>query len=151
MVLEAVCRRLNELHQAGIVHCDLKHDNVMVSLTPIDANIIDFGVSMRVGYKSILGRREDWRHILAGSPWYAAEIFTGGPVTPATDVVGLAFLTQHAALVMTQGLPTPVKALMVDAASHDPEQRPSVTDFAKAFAQARKELQPRSSSAPPRM
>ena len=61
MVLEAVCRRLNELQEAGIVHCDLHSFNVMVTLSPIDAHIIDYGISTPVGKKSVLGPRPDWK------------------------------------------------------------------------------------------
>ena len=141
VVLEAVCRRLDELHEAGIVHCNLNANNVIVTLSPVDAHIINYSLSTRVSNSSVLGRLRGWKRILAKSPWYAPETLRGAIVTPATDVVGLASIIGNAGSAMTRGLPTAIKALLVGANSHDTQQRPSVTDFANAFARARKELQ----------
>ena len=78
---------------------------------------------------------------MAVKQWYAAEMLKGGIVTPATDVVGLAFIIKNAESAMSRSLPTTISSLLIDAFnSDDPQQRPSVNDFANALAQARKEL-----------
>ncbi|XP_037775609.1 casein kinase I-like [Penaeus monodon] len=50
-VLVAVAERLQEVHEAGIVHNDFKLDNCLVSFNygECNAHIIDFGLSGKIG------------------------------------------------------------------------------------------------------
>jgi hypothetical protein len=67
---------LQSIHRAGIVHCDLKPGNVL--LTADGPRLIDFGVA-RSGAGVDAG--------IAGSLGYMApEQVAGGPIGPATDV-----------------------------------------------------------------
>lgn len=74
---------LSEAHRAGILHRDLKPDNVLMTLNGIP-KIGDFGLAKRLEH----GRRE--RLLPAGTPHYMApELFEGHQPTAATDVYSL--------------------------------------------------------------
>ncbi|XP_047496528.1 serine/threonine-protein kinase shk1/pak1-like [Penaeus chinensis] len=49
-----VCQAMKEVHEAGIVHCDLKPDNILVEMSekgePQEVHIIDFGLACRFGH-----------------------------------------------------------------------------------------------------
>ena len=74
------------LHEAGIIHCDLKPDNVMVEYRDGLAGwprikVIDFGVA-----------RLHPRHEVAGTPHYMAPEQWRGHAEPRTDVYALGCL-----------------------------------------------------------
>ncbi len=73
---------LAALHERGLVHCDVKPENVICE--PGRAVLIDFGAAAPIG------SRERPR---TGSPPYAGpELAQGTPLTPAVDVFALAVL-----------------------------------------------------------
>src|SRR5688572_5173053 len=80
------------LHDAGVMHCDIKHENVFVLEMPRDGGwprakvkIIDFGVSRR--FDETLDEAT-----IAGTPWcMAPEQWRGRPL-PASDVYALGCL-----------------------------------------------------------
>ena len=75
---------LEALHQAGIVHGDLKPSNVVIipgELRPAAVRIVDFGLARSLG-------GNDRRHV--GTAGFAApEIVAGGALTPASDLYAL--------------------------------------------------------------
>lgn len=86
----AVCEGLAAVHQAGLVHRDVKAGNVMRE----DAGrivLMDFGTGCPLADPKYLVRLE-----LVGTPLYAApEIFEGRPATPASDLYGVGVLLYY--------------------------------------------------------
>ncbi len=73
-----VATALQFCHEQGILHCDIKPDNIMVDRGG-RVKLIDFGISLTEG-SCVTGA-------LVGSPHYLApERVTGAPLTPAADV-----------------------------------------------------------------
>jgi serine/threonine-protein kinase len=84
-----ICEALSYAHQNGILHCDLKPDNIMlrnVGRTDERAVVIDFGTAVVCAPDDSVmdsGR-------LAGVLDYIAPERIGGKLSPATDVYSLA-------------------------------------------------------------
>ena len=80
-------------HHAGIVHRDVKPDNVMVTRSGI-AKIGDFGLAKRV----LTASDDPLANVICGTPNYMApELFQGQSASPASDVyaLGLCFLFNY--------------------------------------------------------
>jgi hypothetical protein len=78
-----IARGLAEAHNQGILHRDLKPDNILMTLTGVP-KIGDFGLAKR------LTPGQQQQLLPAGTPHYMApELFQGGQPTPATDVYAL--------------------------------------------------------------
>jgi serine/threonine protein kinase len=85
-----LCRALQSIHKAGIVHCDLKGRNIMLA-TRNDATcavLMDFGIARRLsphtrGTSTFITEAG----AILGTPDYMApEQFEGKEATPATDI-----------------------------------------------------------------
>jgi serine/threonine protein kinase len=90
----AICAQaaaaLAALHEVGVIHCDVKHDNLFVLDRHVNGwprvKVIDFGVSRLVGEEP----GDD--PSVGGTPWcIAPEQWRGNPV-PASDVYALGCL-----------------------------------------------------------
>lgn len=102
-VLGQVADALEYIHKRGIIHGDVKADNIMVADEPAatssvrrrrEVRLLDFGLARRAG-------REE--HAIGGSPHYLApERAAGGPATIATDIYALGVLGY---LLFTKTLP----------------------------------------------
>jgi DNA-binding response OmpR family regulator/tRNA A-37 threonylcarbamoyl transferase component Bud32 len=82
-VVMKVARGLAAVHALGVVHRDLKPDNIMLREGGLEPVLLDFGVAKDL--------RDDHHLTVAGTilgtPNYMApEIIAGQPVSPATDV-----------------------------------------------------------------
>lgn len=91
-VLLDVSVKLQQVHDAGLVHLDLKGDNVLVSQTPqgdLETHIIDLGLA------SLPGRDSGFRDVDPDRyNWMCPEVCRGGTVTFAADVYALGRLIQ---------------------------------------------------------
>ncbi|XP_068229785.1 serine-rich adhesin for platelets-like [Palaemon carinicauda] len=99
-VLLEICKIINDFHQSGLCHNDLYLNNIMIDITDEGpkVTIIDFGLMTRIGKitfptatlsfsekRKLLRQRR--RH-----PWYAPQIYLGGPSYPSTDAFSIAFI-----------------------------------------------------------
>jgi serine/threonine protein kinase len=91
-VLSQIGDALDHIHKRGIVHGDVKADNILLSPEPAGmrrrqiARLLDFGLARRSG-----GVRDE--DLVSGSPHYLApERALGKPPTVATDVYALGVL-----------------------------------------------------------
>lgn len=143
------------IHDAGLVHCDLKPDNIMVLYQlglagwPA-AKVIDFGVARRAGFAI---------DEVAGTPGYMAPEQWSGVVDPRTDVyalgctlyeliTGVAPFEGTIAAVRSahaDTLPTPpsalrpiaddVERLILRMLAKDSRMRPRMADVARALTE----------------
>ncbi len=80
-----ICAGVGYAHRAGIVHCDLKPQNILVTADE-QVRVTDFGISRALASIDPLERSE----IVWGSPLYLApEQSAGYPPSPASDVYSL--------------------------------------------------------------
>ncbi|HSD89991.1 MAG TPA: serine/threonine-protein kinase [Kofleriaceae bacterium] len=93
-ILRELCDVLRVAHSAGIVHRDLKLDNVFLTDKPFADNrrvkLLDWGVA------HIIGEEDPFRGLIAGTLNYVApEQIRGDALTGAADVYSLAVLAYH--------------------------------------------------------
>ena len=95
-----LCEGLQSIHEAGIVHRDLKGRNIMLAARNGQprAVLMDFGIahqqSQQTGNTSTALTKDGF---LVGTPAYMApEQFEGGEVSPATDVYALGLVLYEA-------------------------------------------------------
>jgi serine/threonine-protein kinase len=100
LILQA-CRSLDEAHEHGILHRDIKPDNLFVekkagSSTGMTAGrevlkVLDFGIAKLLGEKS--GDSVTQTGMIIGTPQYLSpEQALGNPVVPASDLYSLAIV-----------------------------------------------------------
>jgi serine/threonine-protein kinase len=89
IIAEQICAGLGEAHRHGVIHGDLKSNNVILTSGPdqsLRAVITDFGLARGVGSQ----QRTTESGKRAGTPAYMApELLNGQPVTFATDIYAL--------------------------------------------------------------
>lgn len=79
-----LCEALQEIHQAGVIHVDLKSDNVIIETSesgyPVGVRVIDFGHAVFVGGRFPATAASSHKR------WYCDCFFSGRAMTPACDV-----------------------------------------------------------------
>jgi serine/threonine-protein kinase len=75
---------LDATHRAGLVHLDVKPANIIVDESG-NAKLTDFGIARAA-------RDSEERELVGTARYIAPERVEGGPVTPRTDVYGLALV-----------------------------------------------------------
>ena len=143
------------LHDVGVMHCDIKHDNVFVleERAPHDrprVKVIDFGVSRRID--EVIDDST-----IAGTPWcMAPEQWRGKPL-PASDVYSLgcllydlttgsppfdgslpALMTAHleqrpARPSWLVPMPMELERIILRALAKAPEDRPAMSEIARSL------------------
>lgn len=93
-LVDAVLQSLQAVHTAGLVHGDLKPDNIFLSTSPTErARLLDFGVLRRhvVETQEPL-KREQTREEIVGSAEYMAPEQLIGRIGPSVDVYAVGIL-----------------------------------------------------------
>jgi serine/threonine-protein kinase len=152
-----VAAALAALHEAGVIHCDVKHDNIFVlrDATRVQVKVIDFGVSR------LASEPPEQDAPIAGTPWcMAPEQWQGRPCT-ASDVYALGCMlfdlitglppfdgslpelmlahleTRPArpSWLATQPIPIELERIVLRALAKDPAARPTMATLAIELAQ----------------
>jgi len=141
LVFRMVADGLNSMHQHGIVHCDIKPNNILINKSGA-IKIIDLGQSCRIGTV---------KQRIQGTPDYIApEQVKRKPLGPKTDIFNLgatmywALTGKHAPTLIPKknkfglpiteprrapheikkGLPLPISKLVMDCTENDATKRP---------------------------
>jgi serine/threonine-protein kinase len=166
-ILADIARVLASAHAAGVVHRDLKLDNVFVVSEPKDTlriKVLDWGVA------KILGEDDPMKGMIAGTLTYVApEQIRGEELTCAADVYALGVLAyqlfggappfadpddlglikKHLRAdpppphTLWAEIPATLEALMLAMLAKDPAKRPSIDGVLAAIAEAREAFQPK--------
>jgi serine/threonine protein kinase len=161
-IVEQVCGALVEAHVAGIVHRDVKPENVLLGGPEWrQVKLVDFGTAKRLGPKAPVLTMDDK---LLGTPHYMSpERCTGKPVGGAADVYAVAVMTYemvagHVPFDGRTGLqvamkhvrepPPPIPDVSAElqeavfwGLTKDPTHRPSAEQFAERLCRALDEAQ----------
>lgn len=88
-VVQQACLGLDEAHRAGIVHRDVKPDNLWLQ-PDRSVKVLDFGLARAWDTDNTIGANATTGHMLIGTPHYAQpEQIKTGKLTPASDVYSL--------------------------------------------------------------
>ncbi len=130
-VLEGALSGLAAAHQQGIVHGDIKPENILLSTTG-ESKLVDFGLAATVGTQRAPG---------TGSPTYSSpEAAAGEPLGVASDLYSAGLVLSELLAGVTpvgadpaaaaNSVPAPVASLVRRALDPDPSGRP---ESARAF------------------
>lgn len=136
---------LGKAHRAGILHCDIKPGNIVVTREGV--KVLDFGLSRRQAC-SLTSPDADTasgattgERVIAGTPQYLApEVLRGGEPDERSDVYALGLVlfemiegrTPRGAVTFAPAVPVGVAHLVEGCLHEDPEQRrQSASDLAQ--------------------
>lgn len=116
-----ICAGIGYAHRAGLVHCDVKPQNVLVTRDD-RVKVADFGIARAISQSSL-----DTASLLWGTPHYfAPEQAAGDPATPASDVYAAGIILFE---MLTGQLPFEADTLPALALKHMHETPPPVTEL----------------------
>ncbi|MDH6228173.1 hypothetical protein M2169_005143 [Streptomyces sp. MJP52] len=142
----ATAQALAAIHGAGVVHRDVKPQNVL--LAPAGPQVLDFGIAHAADGTSVTRTG-----VMTGTPgWISPEQYREGTAGPASDMFAWGALLAYAATgrlpfgtgapdvvafrVLSEapdldGLPAPLRRTVGKALSKDPADRPSAAEAAQ--------------------
>ena len=136
----ALARALAAIHEAGLVHCELKPAHILIAAD--GPRVMDFGIAQEM--PASCTTPPTWP-VTDSSEWTAPERVAGGPATPASDVFGWGCLIGYAASGRSPigdagtdaGQPAtefgtldePVRSLVSEALARDPAERPTAGEL----------------------
>ena len=121
-LLDPVLGALDEAHEAGLVHADVKPANVLLAEVGAArlAKLADFGIAHRMQRGVPHDTMPDTRDVRLYSPgWAAPEQIRGEAVTPATDVFGAGLLFAFAVTGKRPLPPSELSAIIHDRGDTD--------------------------------
>lgn len=120
-VLEPICRALVRAHSLGVVHRDVKPENILVAADG-SPKIADFGIA-----RAVAETGHTQTGALIGSVHYLApELVEGREASPASDQYALGVVAFE---LVTGRKPLPGESPMAIAARHAQERVPPPSDF----------------------
>jgi serine/threonine-protein kinase len=121
-LLRQVCEGVAYAHKRGLVHCDLKPQNVMVG-TDGRAKVTDFGIARAFTRTLNPNAREE---VVWGTPqYYAPEQAAGAQPTPASDVYSIGIMLYE---LLAGKLPFIASDNATLARMHQSVEAPSLSD-----------------------
>ncbi|GIF16231.1 serine/threonine-protein kinase [Actinoplanes teichomyceticus] len=121
-----VADALAEAHEMGVIHRDLKPDNILLLCRDgrLETRLTDFGIARILNVPSMTTP-----NAVVGTPHYMApEAFHGATPSPATDVYALGVLLYELVCGRPPYLSDSVPELMRLHAEGRPERRPGIPD-----------------------
>jgi eukaryotic-like serine/threonine-protein kinase len=121
-LLIQACAGLGYAHRAGLVHCDVKPQNMLV--TPdMRLKVTDFGIARALSTI----HPEEQSEVVWGSPqYYAPEQASGGAPSPASDVYSLGIILYE---LLTGSLPFQAATASELARLHQEVEAPLLTEM----------------------
>jgi serine/threonine protein kinase len=128
-IIIEVCKGVGYAHRAGLVHCDIKPQNILV--TPENSiKVVDFGIARAFSAARSGDEVED---VVWGSPHYfSPEQAAGQPPTPASDVYSIGVVLFE---LLTGRLPFTGQDYQELALAHLKQDPPSIIDVNPALPQ----------------
>lgn len=125
-IMIEVCKGVGYAHRAGLVHCDIKPQNILV--TPDNSiKVADFGIARAL----TASPSEETEKIVWGSPHYfSPEQAAGETLTPASDVYSIGVVLFE---LLTGQLPFSGSDYRELALAHFKEEPPSILDLNPAL------------------
>ncbi|XP_042211689.1 probable serine/threonine-protein kinase DDB_G0271538 [Homarus americanus] len=131
-----IAEGLAEVHSRGIIHNDIKVDNILLEKNSdgsYTSHFIDFGLSRVEGGHLTLYSNPNDSH-------YVPELFKGLPCTPASDIYSLGVMISDFQNCFDNLWPPGVKRLCNQMLSRNPQHRPSLSKVIEVLRESLKEL-----------
>ncbi len=127
-VMALLCDALAAAHAQGIVHRDIKPDNIMLTTAPPGLKLLDFGIA-----KLHLGQSDTdpatVARLVIGTPGYMApeQSIPDGVLSDRTDLFAVGVMLSR---LVRPPLPPPLAALIERCRADEPTARPSAAEAA---------------------
>ncbi len=119
-----ICAGVGYAHRAGLVHADVKPQNVLVTSNNKTVKVTDFGIAQAL---SATTQQNERQKVVWGSPHYfSPEQAQGEPPTPASDVYAIGIVLFE---MLTGRLPFVGADQQALAMAHIKEPPPNASDF----------------------